>query len=72
MEADNGQQYKRRYCMFVRTGVDDMTKEKRLSDDVADSILSMITIEKRFKAGDKLPNENELSGENLILHKRRR
>ena len=40
-----------------------MTKEKRLSDDVADSILSMITIEKRFQAGDKLPNENELSEE---------
>jgi len=40
-----------------------MAKEKRLSDDVADSILSMITIEKRFKAGDKLPNENDLSEE---------
>ena len=40
-----------------------MSKEKRLSDDVADSILSMITIEKRFQAGDKLPNENELSAE---------
>jgi len=42
----------------LQTGVDDMTKEKRLSDDIADSILSMITIEKRFKAVDKLPNEN--------------
>ncbi|MCI8668550.1 MAG: FadR family transcriptional regulator [Lachnospiraceae bacterium] len=40
-----------------------MSKEKRLSDDVADSILSMITIEKIFKAGDKLPNENKLSEE---------
>ncbi len=40
-----------------------MSKEKRLSDDIADSILSMITIEKRFQAGDKLPNENELSEE---------
>lgn len=38
-----------------------MEKEKRLSDSVADEILNMITIEKRFKPGDKLPNENELS-----------
>lgn len=28
---------------------------------IADTLLSMITIEKRFSAGDKLPNENELS-----------
>lgn len=40
-----------------------MQKEKRLSDNIADAILSMITIEKRFKAGDKLPNENELAEE---------
>ena len=40
-----------------------MQKEKRLSDSVADTILSMITIEKRFKGGDKLPNENVLSKE---------
>ena len=40
-----------------------MLKEKRLSDSVADTILSMITIEKRFKGGDKLPNENVLSEE---------
>ena len=40
-----------------------MQKEKRLSDSVADTILSMITIEKRFKGGDKLPNENILSEE---------
>ena len=38
-----------------------MKKEKRLSDAVADDILTMITIEKRFLPGDKLPNENELS-----------
>ena len=38
-------------------------KEKRLSDNIADAILSMITIEKRFRAGDKLPNENELAEE---------
>lgn len=40
-----------------------MQKEKRLSDSVADTILSMITIEKRFEGGDKLPNENVLSEE---------
>lgn len=40
-----------------------MLKEKRLSDNIADAMLSMITIEKRFSAGDKLPNENELAEE---------
>jgi GntR family transcriptional repressor for pyruvate dehydrogenase complex len=40
-----------------------MSKEKRLSDSVADDILTMITIEKRFLSGDKLPNENDLSKE---------
>lgn len=34
-----------------------------LSQDVADNILSMITIEKRFGVGDKLPNELDLSKE---------
>lgn len=38
-----------------------MEKEKRLSDSVADEILNMIIIEKRFQPGDKLPNENVLS-----------
>lgn len=38
-----------------------MQREKRLSDDIAEAILSMITIEKRFQPGDKLPNENDLS-----------
>lgn len=38
-------------------------KNKMLSQSVADSILSMITIEKRFSVGDKLPNEIELSDE---------
>lgn len=38
-------------------------KNKMLSQSVADNILSMITIEKRFSAGDKLPNELELSEE---------
>lgn len=38
-----------------------MNRNKRLSDRVADEILSMITIEKRFQPGDKLPNEIELS-----------
>lgn len=37
--------------------------QKRLSDSVADDIMSMITIEKRFLPGAKLPNENELSEE---------
>ncbi len=36
---------------------------KMLSQSIADTILSMITIEKRFTAGDKLPNENDLSAE---------
>lgn len=38
-------------------------KNKMLSQSVADNILSMITIEKRFSAGDKLPNELALSEE---------
>ncbi len=38
-------------------------KNKMLSQSIADTLLSMITIEKRFLAGDKLPNENELSAE---------
>mgnify|MGYP002424218115 CR=1 FL=1 len=37
--------------------------QKRLSDRVADDILTMITIEKRFLPGDKIPNELELSKE---------
>lgn len=40
-----------------------MPKSKMLSERIADDILSMITIEKRFLPGDKLPNENELSAE---------
>lgn len=36
-------------------------REKSLSERVADDILAMITIDKRFAVGDKLPNENELS-----------
>lgn len=38
-----------------------MSRNKRLSDRIADEILSMITIEKKFQPGDKLPNEIELS-----------
>lgn len=38
-------------------------KNKMLSQSVADNILSMITIEKKFVAGDKLPNELDLSEE---------
>lgn len=40
-----------------------MPKSKMLSERIADDILSMITIEKRFLPGAKLPNENELSAE---------
>jgi len=35
--------------------------EKSLVENVAEDILAMITIDKRFNKGDKLPNENELS-----------
>ena len=38
-------------------------KNKMLSQSVADNILSMITIEKRFATGDKLPNELDLAEE---------
>lgn len=34
---------------------------KNLAETVADDILSMITIDKIFREGDKLPNENEFS-----------
>lgn len=40
-----------------------MKGSKMLSQSVADNILSMITIEKRFSVGDKLPNELDLSEE---------
>lgn len=40
-----------------------METENRLSDRIADSILSMITVEQRFLPGSKLPNENILSEE---------
>ncbi|MBO1004886.1 FadR/GntR family transcriptional regulator [Pseudogracilibacillus auburnensis] len=40
-----------------------MNRVKRLSDSIAEDILAMITIEKRFLSGDKLPNEIELSEE---------
>ncbi|SDG33260.1 FadR/GntR family transcriptional regulator [Desulfosporosinus hippei] len=39
-----------------------MTRKKRsLAENVADNILAMITIDKKFNSGDKLPNEIELS-----------
>lgn len=38
-------------------------ENKMLSQSIADHILSMITIEKRFSALDKLPNEIELAKE---------
>ena len=36
-------------------------KEKSLAENIADDILAMITIDKKFTPGDKLPNENELA-----------
>ena len=38
-------------------------KNKMLSQSAADNILNMITVEKRFSVGDKLPNELDLSNE---------
>ena len=40
-----------------------MKGNKMLSQSVADNILSMITIEKRFSVGDKLPSEIDLAEE---------
>ena len=40
-----------------------MGKNKRLSDDVAETIMSMIKVEKKYNPGDKLPNELQLSEE---------
>lgn len=40
-----------------------MKGNKMLSQNVADNILSMITIEKKFSIGDKLPNELDLAEE---------
>lgn len=38
-------------------------QKKRLSEQAAEDILNMITVEKRYSPGDKLPNENDLSVE---------
>lgn len=40
-----------------------MNQVQRLSDSIAEDILSMIAIEKRFSPGDQLPNEMALSAE---------
>lgn len=40
-----------------------METVEKLSDRVIMQIMEMITIQKRFQPGDKLPNENELSSE---------
>ncbi|MGL4790576.1 MAG: FadR/GntR family transcriptional regulator [Anaerotignaceae bacterium] len=40
-----------------------MEKKKVLSEMISDEIFNMITIEKRFKPGDKLPSEQVLSCE---------
>lgn len=42
--------------------------QKRLSDRVADDILTMIMIEKRFLPGEKLTNEIELSEDHSCSH----
>jgi len=39
----------------------DMNRAKRLSERIAEDILAMITVEKQFSPGDKLPNEIELA-----------
>lgn len=36
-------------------------KRGSLIEETAENLLEMITVEKKFQAGDKLPNENELS-----------
>ena len=38
-------------------------QDKRLSEQAAENILSMITVENKYLPGDKLPNENDLSAE---------
>ena len=40
-----------------------MNQDKMLSQNAAETILSMITVEKRFSTGDRLPNETELAEE---------
>lgn len=40
-----------------------MKEKRRLSDRVAEQILTMITVEARYKPGEQLPNEHELSEE---------
>lgn len=40
-----------------------MANQKMLAQSIADNIMAMITIEKRFLPGDQLPNENDLSRE---------
>lgn len=38
-----------------------MSQNKRLSDRVADKLLTMVTLEKKFLPGEQLPNENDLA-----------
>lgn len=40
-----------------------MAHDTLLAQRIADAIVSMITVEKRFQPGDKLPNENSFSRE---------
>ena len=36
-------------------------KAKNLAEAAAENILAMITIDRKYNIGDKLPNENDLS-----------
>lgn len=40
-----------------------MLKKGSLAENTADNILALITIDKKYQAGDKLPNENLLSAD---------
>lgn len=40
-----------------------LKRDQSLAERTADDILSMLNIEKRFSAGDRLPSENELASE---------
>ena len=40
-----------------------MSNSKMLSQNVAENIMSLIAVDKRFRIGDKLPNELDLAEE---------
>ena len=51
------------YFIFCYGGVYMVKKNRVLSENVADEILSMINVEKRFVPGSRLPNETDFSSE---------